>query len=67
MPHDIRMKPGITGWAQVNGCRSETSDPELMKERVKYDLYYISHWSPWLDIIILFRTLKVMFFDSKAY
>jgi exopolysaccharide biosynthesis polyprenyl glycosylphosphotransferase len=47
------IKPGITGWAQVNGWRGNTS----LEERIKYDLYYIENWSVWLDIKILFLTL----------
>ena len=62
-----KMKPGITGWAQVNGYRSETRDPELMLQRVKHDLYYIENWSPWLDLQILFRTVRVIFSDKNAY
>jgi putative colanic acid biosynthesis UDP-glucose lipid carrier transferase len=62
-----KIKPGITGWAQVNGYRSQTEDANLMRERVNYDLYYIDHWSPWLDIKILFRTVGILFGDSRAY
>jgi exopolysaccharide biosynthesis polyprenyl glycosylphosphotransferase len=62
-----KIKPGITGWAQVNGSRSRTEDPRLMRERVKYDLYYIDHWSLWLDVVILFRTIGVLFGDQRAY
>lgn len=62
-----KIKPGITGLAQVNGYRSGTCDPELMRQRVKQDLYYIENWSPWLDIQILFKTLKVIFSDRSAY
>ena len=51
------VKPGITGWAQVNGYRGETPTPELMAKRVEFDLWYIKSWSIWLDIRILFRTL----------
>lgn len=51
------VKPGITGWAQVNGYRGETLTPELMAKRVELDLWYIKNWSMWLDIRILFRTL----------
>jgi len=62
-----KVKPGITGYAQVSGLRSETSDPEMMRMRVKYDLYYIDHWSPWFDVKILFRTIGVVFWDRRAY
>jgi undecaprenyl-phosphate galactose phosphotransferase/putative colanic acid biosynthesis UDP-glucose lipid carrier transferase len=53
------VKPGITGWAQVNGHRGETPTTALMEQRVACDLWYINHWSMWLDIRILFRTLIV--------
>jgi putative colanic acid biosysnthesis UDP-glucose lipid carrier transferase len=43
-----RVKPGITGWAQVHGFRGETSDPDMMSKRVGYDLAYIENWSIWL-------------------
>ena len=51
MKHQVR--PGITGWAQVNGYRGDTS----IEERIKCDMWYIDHWSVWLDIKILFRTV----------
>ena len=47
-----QVKPGITGWAQVNGLRGDTS----IRDRVKYDIYYIENWSPLLDLRILFKT-----------
>jgi lipopolysaccharide/colanic/teichoic acid biosynthesis glycosyltransferase len=50
------MKPGITGWAQVNGCRGETPQVEQMQRRVEHDLWYINNWSLLLDIRILLRT-----------
>jgi putative colanic acid biosysnthesis UDP-glucose lipid carrier transferase len=62
-----RMKPGITGWAQVNGFRGETDTIEKMENRVKYDLYYIEHWSVPLDLYILLRTLFVGFVHPNAY
>jgi Undecaprenyl-phosphate glucose phosphotransferase len=62
-----RMKPGITGWAQVNGFRGETDTLEKMENRVKYDLYYIEHWSILLDLYILLRTLFVGFVHPNAY
>lgn len=55
-PFRHHVKPGITGWAQVNGLRGETKQLEQMVERVKLDLWYISHWSFWLDIKIIART-----------
>jgi Undecaprenyl-phosphate glucose phosphotransferase len=51
------VKPGITGWAQVNGYRGETQTTDLMTKRVELDRWYISNWSLWLDIVIMFRTL----------
>ncbi|TDR94149.1 undecaprenyl-phosphate glucose phosphotransferase [Enterovirga rhinocerotis] len=59
--HNVR--PGITGWAQVNGLRGETDTEDKMRRRVEYDLYYIDNWSPMLDLRILFRTI----FSAKAY
>ena len=51
------VKPGITGWAQVNGYRGETATVDLMAKRVELDLWYINKWSLWVDIKILIRTL----------
>ena len=50
-------KPGITGWAQVNGCRGETRTVEEMKARVEHDIWYIEHWTPILDAEIFVRTI----------
>jgi putative colanic acid biosysnthesis UDP-glucose lipid carrier transferase len=60
-----KVRPGITGLAQVNGLRGETETVEKMAERVRYDLEYLRNWSPWLDIEILLRSLKVIWADSK--
>jgi lipopolysaccharide/colanic/teichoic acid biosynthesis glycosyltransferase len=54
------VRPGITGWAQVNGLRGETETVEKMRERVRYDLEYLSHWSPWLDVKIILMTLGTL-------
>ena len=62
-----RVKPGITGWAQVNGWRGETADVGAMRERVKYDLYYIENWSLRLDMLILLRTVLCGFVHHNAY
>ena len=62
-----KVKPGITGWAQVNGWRGETDTLEKMQKRVEYDLYYIEHWSLWLDIKIIFMTLFTGFTHKNAY
>lgn len=51
-----RIKPGITGWAQINGYRGETRTVEAMEDRIRYDLEYINRWSLLLDLWILFRT-----------
>ena len=53
------VKPGITGWAQVNGYRGETATVDLMAKRVELDLWYINNWSLWVDIWILLRTMFV--------
>ena len=60
------VKPGITGWAQVNGYRGETPTTDLMAKRVERDLWYINNWSMWLDIRILFRTL-ILGLQPTAY
>lgn len=57
------VKPGITGWAQVNGLRGETDTDEKMARRVAYDHWYIDNWSFWLDLAILLRTL----FSPRAF
>lgn len=62
-----RMKPGVTGWAQVNGYRGETSTVEMMRKRVLHDLWYIDHWSPWLDLKILARTPLACLKGTNAY
>jgi len=62
-----RIKPGITGWAQVNGWRGETDTLEKMARRVTLDLEYINKWSPWFDLWILFRTPAALFSKSGAY
>jgi putative colanic acid biosysnthesis UDP-glucose lipid carrier transferase len=60
------MKPGLTGWAQVNGFRGETSTIDLMEKRVEYDVWYVSNWSIWLDIRIIFRTAAALMYQ-EAY
>jgi Undecaprenyl-phosphate glucose phosphotransferase len=62
-----RVKPGITGWAQVNGLRGETETIEKMQRRLEYDLHYIKNWSILFDIKILALTLLVGFIDENAY
>jgi putative colanic acid biosynthesis UDP-glucose lipid carrier transferase len=56
-----KVKPGITGWAQVNGLRGETDTVEKMKARIEYDLDYLRHWSLGLDLSIIWRTIFVVF------
>jgi putative colanic acid biosynthesis UDP-glucose lipid carrier transferase len=51
------MKPGITGWAQVNGFRGETKSLDQMEKRVEHDLWYMENWSLWLDVKIIFLTV----------
>jgi len=62
-----RIKPGITGLAQIRGYRGETKELEQMEKRVKYDLEYINNWSLGLDLSILARTVFTLFNDEKAY
>ncbi|HEY9716102.1 MAG TPA: sugar transferase, partial [Trichormus sp.] len=61
------MKPGITGWAQVNGYRGETRTTDLMARRVEFDLWYVNHWSLWLDLKILLKTLAIAYRQPTAY
>ncbi|MGB5347190.1 MAG: undecaprenyl-phosphate glucose phosphotransferase, partial [Woeseia sp.] len=62
-----KVKPGITGWAQVNGWRGETDTHEKLTKRVEYDIYYIENYSLWMDIRILFKTLYVCVKGSNAF
>ena len=62
-----KVLPGITGLAQINGCRGETARLEDMRARVNYDLDYLRQWTPLLDLRILFQTAVNMFRDDKAY
>ena len=59
----LREKAGLTGWAQVNGLRGDVS----IEERTKYDLHYIEHWSLWLDLKIIFRSILRIIHDPSAY
>lgn len=62
-----KIKPGITGWAQVNGWRGETDTLEKMEKRVEYDLAYIRNRSLWLDVRIVFLTIFKGFISKSAY
>ncbi len=62
-----KVKPGITGWAQVNGWRGETDTPEKLEKRVEHDLYYIENWSLLFDIYILARTPFALLRAENAY
>lgn len=62
-----RVKPGITGWAQINGYRGETDTLDKMEKRIEYDLYYIENWSLWLDLKIIFLTIFKGFVNRNAY
>lgn len=62
-----KVRPGITGWAQVNGLRGETDTLEKMRERVEYDIDYMKNWSLWLDMKILARTVRIVLHDVHAY
>ncbi len=65
--HRHRVKPGITGWAQVNGFRGETDTREKLEMRVRHDLYYIDNWSLALDVEVLIRTVIVILLGRNAY
>ena len=62
-----RVKPGITGWAQVNGYRGALDTVDKIVHRVNHDLYYIENWSPGFDLEILWRTAKLVFADDNAF
>jgi len=62
-----KVKPGITGLAQINGLRGETETVEKMAARVQFDLDYIRHWSLSMDLKIIFQTVYKEFIFSKSY
>jgi putative colanic acid biosynthesis UDP-glucose lipid carrier transferase len=62
-----KVRPGITGWAQVNGLRGETDSLEKMEARVRFDLEYLRNWSLLLDLLIIWRTIRLVFRDTAAY
>ena len=61
------VKPGLTGWAQVNGFRGETRTLDQMEKRIEHDLWYINNWSLWLDFRIMLRTVVTLLSDKNAY
>jgi exopolysaccharide biosynthesis polyprenyl glycosylphosphotransferase len=62
-----KVKPGITGWAQINGWRGETDTSEKIQKRVEHDLYYIDNWSVLLDLYILIKTPFALIGGENAY
>jgi len=62
-----KVKPGITGWAQINGWRGETDTVDKMEKRIEYDLDYIRNWSLFLDLKIVFLTVFKGFINKNAY
>ena len=62
-----KVKPGITGWAQVNGARGETETVDKMRRRIELDMYYLRHWSIGLDLLILLRTFTQVLRNPNAY
>jgi putative colanic acid biosynthesis UDP-glucose lipid carrier transferase len=62
-----KVKPGITGWAQVNGLRGETATLDRMEARIQHDLDYLRNWSLWLDLWIILKTVKVVLTRENAY
>jgi len=62
-----RVKPGMTGWAQVNGLRGETRTVEAMEARIRYDIYYVENWSLLFDLQIMARTAVVLLNRHNAY
>ena len=62
-----KVKPGITGWAQVNGLRGETATLDRMEARIQYDLDYLRNWSLWLDLWIILKTIKVVLSRENAH
>ena len=62
-----KVKPGVTGWAQVNGLRGETETLEKMKARIEYDLDYLRNWSLRLDLYIIAKTVWVVLRGDNAY
>jgi exopolysaccharide biosynthesis polyprenyl glycosylphosphotransferase len=66
-PHRHRVKPGITGWSQINGARGATHTVAQLQRRVELDLFYVDHWSPLLDLKILTLTFREVLRATNAY
>jgi lipopolysaccharide/colanic/teichoic acid biosynthesis glycosyltransferase len=62
-----RVKPGVTGWAQINGWRGETDTEEKIQRRVEHDLYYIENWSVTFDLYICLMTPFALLKGENAY
>ena len=62
-----KVRPGMTGWAQVNGLRGETETLDKMQARIEHDLEYLRNWSLRLDLYIIFKTFFVVLRDQHAY
>jgi putative colanic acid biosynthesis UDP-glucose lipid carrier transferase len=62
-----KVRPGITGWAQVNGARGETDTIQKMEKRVAYDLDYLRNWSLAMDLLIILKTVGIVIKDENAY
>jgi len=62
-----RVKPGITGWAQVNGLRGEIKTPNDIRRRIEFDIHYVDSWSILFDLRIMFRTVLIVFNSKNAY
>jgi putative colanic acid biosynthesis UDP-glucose lipid carrier transferase len=62
-----KVKPGITGWAQVNGYRGETDTVDKMQKRIEHDLDYLRNWSLGMDLWIILKTIGVVLKDRHAY
>lgn len=66
-PMRHKIKPGITGWAQINGLRGEITSPDKLRKRVEHDIYYLNNWSLWLDIRIILLTAFKGWTSPNAY
>ena len=62
-----KIKPGITGWAQINGYRGETETVDKMEKRIQFDIQYMQKWTLWLDLKIIFLTIFKGFVSETAY